>query len=193
MVGKSGQEEPYLFDPTQKPKHPASTLQVREGWAGEEPRTPLCAPGTCPSSNDTPNAVHPSPYDLDTKTHLVLLIRPRPSKSASSIQTAPDLAKNERTPASSKRNAVLKRFSQQRLARERALERIDTALRELQKEGIDLRALRLKRYRKTHLLGCTCPACQQAEKANDPHQRGLLEDGIKVYVIPTQHDADNAD
>ena len=40
----------------------------------------------------------------------------------------------------------------------------------------------LKKFQKTHHIDCKCKLCEEAKKKNDPHMRGLIEDGFKVYV-----------
>ena len=65
---------------------------------------------------------------------------------------------------------------------ERALKQAERVLREMQKEGKDLTLLKIKRYQKTHYTDCTCSKCLEAKRTHDPHKRGLLEDGYKLYV-----------
>ena len=63
-----------------------------------------------------------------------------------------------------------------------ALRQIEKMLKEMQKEGKELTRLKLKRFQKTHHIDCKCKLCEEAKKKNDPHMRGLIEDGFKVYV-----------
>jgi len=65
---------------------------------------------------------------------------------------------------------------------ERAMKQVETVLREMQKEGKDLIQLKFKKYQKTHYTDCHCAQCLEAKRLNDPHRRGLLEDGYKVYL-----------
>lgn len=63
-----------------------------------------------------------------------------------------------------------------------AMKQVRKVLREMQDEGMDLEKLKFKKYQKTHYTNCTCQKCLTAKRTKDPHQRGLLEDGYKVYV-----------
>ena len=63
-----------------------------------------------------------------------------------------------------------------------ALKQVEKALRELQDDGKDLTRLKIKKYQKTHFATCTCAQCKAAAQKNNPHLRGILEDGYKVYV-----------
>ena len=65
---------------------------------------------------------------------------------------------------------------------ELAVQRVEKVLREMQKDGKDLAQLRIKKYQKTHYTTCHCAQCLEARRGNDPHKRGLLEDGYKVYL-----------
>jgi len=65
---------------------------------------------------------------------------------------------------------------------ERAMKQVERVLRDLQDEGKDLTQLKFKKYQKTHYTTCHCALCLEAKRSNDPHKRGLLEDGYKVYV-----------
>jgi hypothetical protein len=65
---------------------------------------------------------------------------------------------------------------------ERAMKQVERMLRDLQDEGKDLTKLKLKKYQKTHFTNCTCPQCLEAKRRNNPHLRGIIEDGFKVYV-----------
>ena len=63
-----------------------------------------------------------------------------------------------------------------------AMRQIEKMLRDMQSEGKDLSRLKLKKFQKTHHIDCKCKFCEEAMKKNDPHLRGLIEDGFKVYV-----------
>ena len=63
-----------------------------------------------------------------------------------------------------------------------ALRQIEKLLKEMQNEGKDLAHLKLKKFQKTHHIDCKCKLCELAKTKNDPHLRGLTEDGFKVYV-----------
>jgi hypothetical protein len=65
---------------------------------------------------------------------------------------------------------------------EMALKQVEKLLRDMQDEGMDLAKLKFKKYQKTHFTTCTCPQCREAERKRNPHLRGILEDGYKVYV-----------
>lgn len=65
---------------------------------------------------------------------------------------------------------------------ERAMKQVERMLRELQDEGKDLTRFKLKKFQKTHFSNCTCAQCLEAKRKNDPHLRGILEDGVKFYV-----------
>ncbi len=65
---------------------------------------------------------------------------------------------------------------------ERAMKQVEKVLRDMQDEGKDLTRLKFKKYQKTHFTTCTCPQCREAERKRNPHLRGILEDGYKVYV-----------
>lgn len=65
---------------------------------------------------------------------------------------------------------------------ELAMKRVEQALREMQDDGADLTVLKLKKYQKTHYSHCTCARCLEAKRLKDPHRRGLLEKGWKLYV-----------
>ena len=41
---------------------------------------------------------------------------------------------------------------------------------------------KLKKFQKTHHIDCKCKLCGIAKTKNDPHLRGLSEDGFKVYL-----------
>ena len=63
-----------------------------------------------------------------------------------------------------------------------AMRQIEKILKDMQCEGKDLSRLKLKKFQKTHHIDCKCKLCEEAKKKNDPHMRGLIEDGFKVYV-----------
>ena len=63
-----------------------------------------------------------------------------------------------------------------------AMRQIEKMLKDMQSEGKDLSRLKLKKFQKTHHIDCKCKLCEEAKKKNDPHMRGLIEDGFKVYV-----------
>mgnify|MGYP001285519167 FL=1 len=63
-----------------------------------------------------------------------------------------------------------------------AMRKIEKMLMDMQSEGKDLSRLKLKKFQKTHHIDCKCKFCEEAEKKKDPHLRGLIEDGFKVYV-----------
>ena len=63
-----------------------------------------------------------------------------------------------------------------------ALRKIEKMLKDMQSEGKDLSRLKLKKFQKTHHIQCSCKQCEEAKKKNDPHMRGLIEDGFKVYL-----------
>ena len=63
-----------------------------------------------------------------------------------------------------------------------AMRQIEKMLKDMQSQGKDLSRLKLKKFQKTHHIDCKCKLCEEAKKKNDPHMRGLIEDGFKVYV-----------
>ena len=63
-----------------------------------------------------------------------------------------------------------------------AMRQIEKMLKDMQSEGKDLSRLKLKKFQKTHHIDCKCKLCEEAKKKNNPHMRGLTEDGFKVYV-----------
>ncbi len=63
-----------------------------------------------------------------------------------------------------------------------AMEQVERVLRQMQKDGKDLTGLKIKRYQKTHYTSCVCAQCLEAKRTKDPHKRGLLEDGFKLYA-----------
>lgn len=65
---------------------------------------------------------------------------------------------------------------------ERAMVSIEKMLREMQDEGKDLTKVKLKKFQKTHFINCTCTQCLEAKRQKNPHLKGLLEDGFKVFV-----------
>jgi len=62
------------------------------------------------------------------------------------------------------------------------LKPIEKILREMQDDGKDLTQLKFKKFQKTHYTTCTCPQCLEAKRTKNPHKRGILEDGFKVFV-----------
>lgn len=76
------------------------------------------------------------------------------------------------------------RDPRQKAVLERAMQQVERVLRDLQREGKDLTHLKIKKYQKTHYTNCTCAQCLDAKRSKDPHRRGLLEDGVKLYVGP---------
>ena len=62
-----------------------------------------------------------------------------------------------------------------------ALKEIRKLLVELEKDGKDLRQVRLRNFRRTHFVNCVCTKCKRAEQAGDPNLRGLRELGFKVF------------
>ena len=65
---------------------------------------------------------------------------------------------------------------------ERALKQVEKMLGEMADDGKDLTKLKLKKFQKTHYITCTCAACLEAKRKKNPHLRGILEDGFKIYV-----------
>lgn len=65
---------------------------------------------------------------------------------------------------------------------ELAMKQVERILKEMQKDGMDLTLLKLKKYQKTHYTSCACSQCVEAKRSKDPHKRGLLEEGYKVYL-----------
>jgi hypothetical protein len=65
---------------------------------------------------------------------------------------------------------------------ERAMVPIEKMLRDMQKEGKDLTKVKFKKFQKTHFTTCICAQCMEAKRKNNPHLKGLLEDGFKVFV-----------
>jgi hypothetical protein len=74
------------------------------------------------------------------------------------------------------------RDPRQKVVLERALKQVERVLREMQDDGKDLSQLKLKKYQKTHYTTCRCAQCLEAQRSKNPHKRGLLEDGYKVYL-----------
>jgi hypothetical protein len=74
------------------------------------------------------------------------------------------------------------RDPRQKAVLERAMKQVEHVLAEMQRDGKDLTQLKLKKYQKTHYTNCTCAQCREAKRAGNPHQRGLLEDGYKLYL-----------
>lgn len=73
---------------------------------------------------------------------------------------------------------------------ERALAPIEKMLREMQDEGKDLTKVKFKKFKKSHFANCTCAQCLEAKQKNNPHLKGLLEDGFKVFVGEGSSDED---
>ena len=65
---------------------------------------------------------------------------------------------------------------------EMAMKQVEKVLKDMLDNGKDLEKLKFKKYQKTHYTNCNCPKCLEAKRSKDPHKRGLLEDGYKVYV-----------
>ena len=63
-----------------------------------------------------------------------------------------------------------------------AMKQVERVLKEMQKEGKNLEGLKIKKYQKTHYTTCLCEKCLEAKRTKDPHKRGLLEDGFKLYM-----------
>ncbi len=62
------------------------------------------------------------------------------------------------------------------------LRQVEKSLWDFQQQGADLSKIRLKKYQKTHYAGCLCQKCHKATKTGDARQRGMLEDGYKLYL-----------
>jgi len=77
-----------------------------------------------------------------------------------------------------------KRGPRERVMLERAMEQVESLLRDMQRQGKDLTHLKFKKYQKTHYTSCTCEKCLEARRTKDPHKRGILEDGYKVFLGP---------
>jgi hypothetical protein len=80
------------------------------------------------------------------------------------------------------RTAMLFRDPRKKAVIERAMKQVEKMLRDMQDDGKDIAKLKLRKYQKTHFTTCTCSQCLEAKRRNNPHLRGLLEDGFKVYV-----------
>lgn len=65
---------------------------------------------------------------------------------------------------------------------EMAMKQVEKLLRGMQKDGKDLAHLKFRKFQKTHFTTCACPKCMEAQREKSPHLRGILEDGIKVYI-----------
>ena len=74
------------------------------------------------------------------------------------------------------------RDPRQKAVLELALKQVQKVLREMQSDGKDLTQLKLKKYQKTHYTTCRCAQCLEAKRRKNPHKRGLLEDGYKIYL-----------
>lgn len=75
-----------------------------------------------------------------------------------------------------------RRDARQRAMVDMALKQVEKMLWDMAGEGKDLSRLKLRKYQKTHYTNCQCKQCREAARQNDPHRRGILEDGFKVYV-----------
>lgn len=73
---------------------------------------------------------------------------------------------------------------------ERAMASIEKMLLGMHDEGKDLTKVKFKKFQKTHFTNCTCTQCLEAKRLNNPHKRGLLEDGFKVFVGEGSGDED---
>jgi hypothetical protein len=78
--------------------------------------------------------------------------------------------------------AIFGRDPRKKAVLERAMKQVEKMLRDMQDGGMDVEKLKLKKYQKTHFTNCTCPQCVEANRKHDPHLRGILEDGYKVFV-----------
>ncbi len=65
---------------------------------------------------------------------------------------------------------------------ELALKQVEKMLGEMVDDGKDLTKLKLKKFQKTHYETCICAACLEAKRKKNPHLRGILEDGFKIYI-----------
>ena len=79
--------------------------------------------------------------------------------------------------------------SQQEQILSLAMRQIEKMLKEMQSNGKDLSHLKLKKFQKTHHIDCKCKLCENAKTKNDPHLRGLLEDGFKVYIAGVKRES----
>ena len=79
---------------------------------------------------------------------------------------------------------IFRRDPRQRKLLEMALQRVEKMLKEMQDDGKDLSQLKIKKFQKTHYTTCTCAQCMEAKRKNNPHLKGILEDGFKLYVGP---------
>ena len=79
--------------------------------------------------------------------------------------------------------------SQQEQLLSLAMRQIEKLLKEMQSNGNDLSHLKLKKFQKTHHIDCRCKLCENAKTKNDPHLRGLLEDGFKVYIAGVKRES----
>ena len=75
-----------------------------------------------------------------------------------------------------------KKAKRDKVIREEAMKQVERVLKEMQDKGVDLTQLKIKKYQKTHYTSCTCAQCLEANRNKDPHKRGLMEDGYKVYL-----------
>ena len=69
------------------------------------------------------------------------------------------------------------------------IRQIEKLLKNMQTEGKDLSRLKLKKFQKTHHIDCECKLCNFAKTKNDPHLRGLTEDGFKVFLDDFKSDS----
>ena len=74
------------------------------------------------------------------------------------------------------------RDPRQKAMLEIAMKQVEKALKEMLDAGKNLENLKIKKFQKTHYTNCVCTKCLTAKRNKDPHKRGLLEDGYKVYV-----------
>ena len=65
---------------------------------------------------------------------------------------------------------------------ELAMKQVEKVLKDMVADGKNLEKLKFKKYQKTHYTNCVCAKCLEAKRSKNPHKRGLLEDGYKVYV-----------
>ena len=80
------------------------------------------------------------------------------------------------------------RDPRQKAMLEMAMKQVEKVLKEMLDSGKDLERLKFKKYQKTHYTNCICKKCLEGKRTKDPHKRGLLEDGYKVYVDVTDEE-----
>lgn len=85
---------------------------------------------------------------------------------------------------------LFRRDPRKKAVLEMALKPIEKLLRDMQDEGKDLTKLKFKKFQKTHFTTCSCQQCVEAKRKNNPHLRGILEDGIKIFVGEGSGDED---